>query len=122
MVEIIGGPVLQRTVFGNESFAIPLTGTDTSTPGYGGTHPPIFIYTGFPVASALVSFEREYGEEDCEVFYTYHDCRGAARIRVRAPIDPTLHGFYVEFGQQPGWNGPFVLRFNWIAIGYRRHH
>jgi hypothetical protein len=122
MVEIIGGPVIQRAAFGNENFSIPLEGMDTSTAGYNGTHPPIFIYTGFPVAAAVVAFEREYGEEDCDVYYTYQDCRAAARIRVRAPIDPTLNGFYVDFGQRSDWNGPFILRFNWKAVGYRARY
>lgn len=120
MAEIIGGRVIQRAIFGNEAFSIPITGTDTSSAGFGGTHPPIFIYTGFPVIAANVSFEREYGENDCEVFYTYRDCRAAARIRVRSPIDLDLNGFYVDFGQQLGFDEPFVLRFNWMALGNRR--
>jgi len=120
MVEIIGGKLLQNAAFGNEAFSIPIVGADTSTEGFGGTHPPIFIYTGFPVISATVSFEREFGETDPEVVYRYRDDRSAARIRVRAPIDPTLNGFYVDFGQRVGFNEPFILRFNWMAVGARR--
>ena len=122
MVEVIGGAVLQRSAFGNEAFAIPLVGVDTSTFGYGGSHPPVFIFTGFPVTSALVAFEREFGPRDAEIIYTWHDDRSAARIRVRAPIDPSLNGFYVDFGQEHGFNDPFVLRFNWMAVGFRKRH
>jgi len=117
MAEIIGGRILSRTAFGNEAWSIPIVGTDTSTAGFGGTHPPIFIYTGFPVLAAIVSFEREFGEHDAEIIYTWHDDRSAARIRVRAPIDPAIKGFYVDFGQRLGFNDPFVLRFNWMAVG-----
>lgn len=119
MAEIIGGPILQRSAFGNESHALPMVGVDTSSPGYGGVHPAIFIYTGFPVTAATCSFEREFGENDGEVIYKFHDSRSAARIRVRAPIDPHLKGFFVDFGQEPGFNDPFVLRFNWMAVGKR---
>jgi hypothetical protein len=119
MAEIIGGSILQKTAFGNEAHAIPIIGTDTSTNGYGGTSPPIFIFTNFPVIAAICSFEREFGETDVEIFYTFKDDRSAARIRVRAPINPSLKGFFVDFGQQLGFNDPFVLRFNWMAVGHR---
>jgi len=121
MAEIIGGRVLSRSAFGNEAHSIPVVGTDTSTAGYGGSHPPIFIHTGFPVESAEVAFEREFGENDPEVVYRFRDDRSAARIRVRAPIDPNLKGFYVDFGQRIGFNDPFILRFNWMAVGTREH-
>lgn len=120
MVEIIGGAVLQRAAFGMEAFAVPLIGIETSTAGYGGSHPPIFIFTDFPVVAATVSFEREYGEEDVEAIYDFNDHRSAARIRVRSPIDPEIKGFYVDFSQEPGYNEPFILRFNWMAVGHRR--
>ena len=119
MAEIIGGKVMQRATFGNEAHVIPIVGTDTNTPGYGGTHPPIFIYCGFPVSAATVSFEWEYSEGDAEAIYRYRDERAAARIRVREPINPCDRGFYVDFGQQPGYNQQFHLRFNWIAVGMR---
>jgi hypothetical protein len=121
MAEIIGGKVLGRAAFGNEAHAIPIVGTDTSTQGYGGTAPPIFVYTGFPVISAEVAFEREFGENDPEIIYRFKDDRSAARIRVRAPIDPDIKGFYVDYGQRPGFNDPFILRFNWMAVGIRGH-
>jgi len=117
MVEIIGGQVLRYSVFGNEAVSIPFVGTTTSTAAYGGEHPPIFIYTGFSVSGANTSFEREFGPRDAEIIYDFRDDRSAARIRVRAPIDPCLNGFYVDFSQEPGFNEPFVLRFNWIAVG-----
>lgn len=120
MVEIVGGKIIQRAAFGNEAFAIPITGVDTSTGGFGGSHPPIFVLTGFPVVAAVVSFEREFSEGDAEVFYTFRDERSAARIRVRTPIDPGLNGFLVDFGQELGFNDPFTLRFNWMAVGIRR--
>ena len=56
MVEIIGGKIIQRASFGNEAFAIPLTGVDTSTGGFGGSHAPVFVFTDFPVVSAFLSF------------------------------------------------------------------
>jgi len=122
MAEIIGGKVLGRAAFGNEAHYIPIVGVDTSTAGYGGTAPPIFIYTGFSVTAAEVAFEREFGETDPDVVYRYRDDRSAARIRVRAPIDQDLKGFYVEYGQRLGFNEPFILRFNWMAVGVRGHH
>ncbi len=117
MVEIVGGQVIQETSFGNEAFAVPFVGTETASAGFGGSHPPIFIFTDFPVLAAVVAFEREFSEGDAEVFYTFRDERSAARIRVRQPIDPADNGFFVDFGQEVGFNEPFTLRFNWMAIG-----
>ena len=117
MAEIIGGRVVQNGAFGNEAFAIPFVGSNTSSGGFGGSSPPVFVATGFPVLAANVSFEREFSEGDAEVFYSFRDERSAARIRVRAPIDQALLGFFVDFGQELGFNEPFTLRFNWIAIG-----
>lgn len=130
MVEVIGGAVLQRSAFGNEAFEIPFPPdpsnpviiTDTSSPGFGGIHPPIFIFTGFPVSAAIASFEREFDKEDADIIYNWHDDRSSARIKVRAPLDPSINGFYVDFGQAPGFNEPFVLRFNWMAVGYRKRY
>ena len=119
MVEIVGGSIIQSAGFGNEAFAIPVAGVDTSSGGFGGSHAPVFVLTGFPVVAATVSFEREFGEGDAEVFYTFRDERSAARIRVREPIDKTLNGFFVDFGQELGFNDPFTLRFNWMAVGIR---
>ena len=119
MAEIIGGKVIQGAAFGNEAFAVPIVGSETATPGFGGSHPPIFVFTSFPVAAATVSFEREFTEGDAEVFYSFRDERSAARIRVRTPIDPLDNGFFVDFGQEVGFNEPFTLRFNWMAVGFR---
>ncbi len=119
MAEIIGGKVIQGAAFGNEAFAVPIVGIETASPGFGGSHPPVFIFTDFPVLAATVSFEREFTEGDAEVFYTFRDERSAARIRVREPIDPADLGFFVDFGQEVGFNEPFVLRFNWMAVGQK---
>ncbi len=119
MVEIIGGNVIQNAAFGNEAFAVPFVGIETATAGFGGAHPPIFIVTNFPVLAATVSFEREFTEGDAEVFYTFRDERSAARIRVRQPIEEGLNGFFVDFGQEVGFNEPFTLRFNWMAVGQK---
>jgi hypothetical protein len=121
MAEIIGGRILSKTAFGNEAHVIPIIGIDTSSQGYGGTAPPVFVYCGFQVLSAEVAFEREFGENDPEIIYRFKDDRSAARIRVRAPIDPDIKGFYVDYGQRPGFNDPFTLRFNWQAVGIRGH-
>ncbi len=120
MVEIVGGKVIQRAAFGNEAVAIPIVGVDTSSGGFGGSSPPIFVFTGFPVVAAIVSFEREFSEGDAEIFYTFRDERSAARIRVREPIDAKIKGFLVDFGQELGFNDPFTLRFNWMAVGIRK--
>ena len=120
MVEIIGGTVLQRTSYGNIAIEIPLEGIDTSSTGFGGTADPIYIYTGYPVVSAIASFEREFDSTDVEMIYNYNDSRSAAKIRVRAPIDPTILGFYIDYGQELGFNEEFVLRFNWLAVGNRK--
>lgn len=117
MAEIVGGSVLQMTDFGNESVSIPISGTDTSSNGFGGTGSPVFVYTGFPVRAAMVSFEREFSSGDAIYFDAYGDERSAARIRVREPINATDLGFYVDYGQESGFDQPFVLRFNWMAIG-----
>lgn len=122
MVEIIGGRRLDRVAFGNDSFSVPLLGTETCTAAYGGTHPPIFIPTGFEVRAAVVAFECEYDQIDADLIYNSPTDEGAACIRVRDPIDPDIGGFFVDFCQGAGaggFNEPFVLKFNWMAVGRR---
>jgi len=108
--------VCPQCAHGNVSTLVTGAGVGfASSPFYGGTHPPIFVYTGFPVSCALVAFEKEYDQHDVDYIYYYQTIARAASIRVGAVTDI---GFYVEFKQIE--DAPWVLEFNWIATGCKR--
>ena len=86
----------------------------TST-GFGGTEPPIYIPTAWPVKHAVANLAKEYDLRDASQIYNFGNDVFSGQIKVTVP--PSGNGFYVDFMQLDP-NEPWQLVFNWLALGW----
>jgi len=82
--------------------------------GFGGTEPPIFIPTTYPVAHAVANLALEYDDIDASAIYSFGTDLNALEIKISYPSSG--NGFYIEYFQKNP-NGESRLVSNWLAIG-----
>ena len=82
--------------------------------GFGGTEPPIFVYTDFPVSDAVANLALEYDDIDASAIYSFGTDLNALEIKISYPL--TGNGFYIEYFQKDP-NADSRLVSNWLALG-----
>lgn len=85
-----------------------------SSTGFGGIHPPVYVYTPFLVKAAVGNLAREYDLRDAAEIYNFGDNIYAGEMRCSLP--GVSVGFYVEYNQLDP-NESWELTFNWYARG-----
>lgn len=81
--------------------------------GFGGTEPPIYVYTGFDVEHAIANLALEYDDIDASAIYSFGTDLNALEIKISYP--PSGNGFYIEYFQKDP-NADSRLVSNWMAF------
>ena len=81
--------------------------------GFGGTEPPIYVYTDFVVENAVANLALEYDDIDASAIYSFGTDLNALEIKLSYP--PTGTGFYIEYFQKDP-NADSRLVSNWLAL------
>jgi hypothetical protein len=81
--------------------------------GFGGTEPPVYVYTDFDVKHAIANLALEYDDIDASAIYSFGTDLNALEIKISYPASGT--GFYIEYFQKDP-NADSRLVSNWMAF------